>query len=169
MFAQTLTGNLLHEEHVQTINTLQRLEEFLVSQTPKRIPDMTNPDVRKIFEKLLKNLASEVNRHFGFEENHLFPYLAEQGETGMAAVLMQEHAVILPMAQELAAMGQAALDGTPFTAQTWREFHERGLELCEREMFHIQKEEMGLLAAIGAFIDSDADAQLAMIYQSMTD
>jgi hypothetical protein len=44
-------------------------------------------------------------------------------------------------------------------------FRDAGAELVEREIFHIQKEEMGLLAAISALVDRDTDARLAETYR----
>jgi hypothetical protein len=39
MFDQTQIGRLLHEEHLHTIDTLQRLEDTLSGQTSKSPPD----------------------------------------------------------------------------------------------------------------------------------
>ncbi|HVI52989.1 MAG TPA: hemerythrin domain-containing protein [Candidatus Sulfotelmatobacter sp.] len=167
MFGNTQIGTLLHEEHVRTIQALQGLEEYLLKQTSKRVPDAADPKVRELLEHLLSDVAFEVERHFGFEENHLFPVLISRGEGGIAAFLTEEHGSILPLAQELAETAGSALNGGGFTPESWKEFHRRGVELCEREIFHIQKEEMGLLAAISMFVDPDADAALAATYREL--
>ncbi len=165
MFAQTQIGTLLHEEHLQTIRSLQRLEDFLANQSPKRPPDLSKPEVRKILGDVLGDLAKEVDRHFTFEEDNLFTILTEQGEMGIVMMLSEEHGVIRPLALELAEEAEAALGGDGFTADGWPEFHERARELCEREVFHIQKEEMGLLAAISALVDGETDSRLASEYR----
>jgi hemerythrin-like domain-containing protein len=165
MFGNTQIGTLLHEEHVRTIQALQSLEEYLLKQTSKRVPDVTSDKVRELLEHLLSDVAAEVERHFGFEEGFLFPVLASQGEMGIAAFLTEEHGCILPLAQELAATAREALNGAGFTPEGWKDFHHRGIELCEREIFHIQKEEMGLLAAISMFVGPEADAELAVKYR----
>lgn len=166
--ARTKIGSLLHNEHLVTLNALQRFEDFLNSQTTKTAPDITNGTVREILELVIASVAVDVERHFGFEETHLFPVLAQQGEGGMAAFLTEEHAVILPLALDLATQAKEALAGKGFTGEGWLEFRAAGLELCEREMFHIQKEEMGLLAAISMLVDEAADAELAAIYAKVT-
>jgi len=168
MFGNTQIGTLLHEEHVRTIQALQSLEEYLLKQTSKRVPDVTNEKVRELLEHLLSDVAAEVERHFGFEENFLFPVLTGRGEGGIAAFLTEEHGTILPLAQELAETARTALNGNGFTVEDWKEFHHRGVELCEREIFHIQKEEMGLLAAISMFVDPAADADLAAKYREQS-
>lgn len=164
MFVNTRIGGLLHNEHMQTLSALQGLEEFLLRQTSRRPPDVSQPAVRDLLGRLVATLAAEVERHFGFEENHLFPLLTSRGEPGMAAFLAEEHATILPLALGLVKNAQAALQGDGFDEAGWKSFHRRGMELCEREMLHIQKEEMGLLMAIGAYVDAEADAALAEAY-----
>ena len=169
MFGNTQIGTLLHEEHVRTIRALQALEEFLLKQTSRRLPDAADAKVRELLEHLLSDVAAEVERHFGFEEGFLFPVLTGRGEGGIAAFLTEEHATILPLARELAESARAALSGDGFTADGWKTFHHRGVELCEREIFHIQKEEMGLLAAISMFVGPEDDARLAAKYQELTE
>lgn len=166
MMVQTETGALLHNDHVATIQALQALEGFLVRQTSKRPPDTSDRGVRKTLEDLVSTVANEVGRHFGFEEKHLFPLLAERGEAGIGDFLMHEHATILPLAEEVATVAQNAL-ANGFDAESWRRFHAVGLELVEREIFHIQKEEMGLLAAISMLVDGPADKKLAEAFRAL--
>lgn len=163
MPTHTRIGALLHREHQATIQTLQGLEQFLVKQTAKRRPDTTDAHVQARLRDLLDTLEREVGRHFAFEEEHLFPLLAEKGESGIGEFLAFEHSSILPLAQELAEMTRRA-QAEGFTDMTWRAFHATGAELIEREIFHIQKEEMGLLSAIAAVVDPATDARLAETY-----
>jgi hemerythrin-like domain-containing protein len=168
MFGNTKIGTLLHEEHVRTLRALQALEEFLLKQGSKRVPNLAEESVRDMLEHLLSDVAAEVERHFGFEEGFLFPVLTSRGEGGISAFLTEEHASILPLAKELAETARQAMGGQGFTPEQWKEFHHRGVELCEREMFHIQKEEMGLLAAISMFVSPEDDSELAAKYQELT-
>lgn len=165
---KTEIAALLHEEHMHTVDSLQTLEEFLANQTVRRVPDVRTAEVRGLLEGLVATLTSEVGRHFGFEEKHLFPVLVAKGEAGIAAFLTEEHATILPLAQELAGQAEKAVAGGGFTAERWAAFHAQGMELCEREISHIQKEEMGLLAAIAMYVDADADRELAALYEKLT-
>ena len=168
MVPQPQIAILIHDEHIKTMHALQSLEMLLRRQGNRRPPDVTAVAVRAILDTVVQVLAADIQCHFSFEENHLFPVLAGQGDTGITAFLTEEHNSIRPVAREIAALATAALNGTPFTEPAWAYFHEIGTELCEREIYHIQKEEMGLLAAIGMLITAEADARLCQVYRSET-
>ncbi len=159
---QTQTGALLHQAHMTTIEALQSLEEFLGAN--RKSPQVDDLVARKL-KQLSRTLRSEVESHFSFEENHLFKAFVEQGETGIVTMLTHEHRSILPLAIQVADLAVAAADAG-FTDASWGEFKDAGAELIEREIFHIQKEEMGLLAAISALLDPEADAAMADTYRS---
>lgn len=162
MFTQTQTGTLLHEDHMATIETLQQLEEFLGRNRSAPKLDAT---AKAFLERLAATLREEVEKHFGFEENHLFPEFVQRGENGIVMMLTMEHRAILPLAVRVADLASAAAAAGSFVEQDWRDFADAGAELVEREIFHIQKEEMGLLAAISALVDRDTDARLADTYR----
>ena len=130
-------------------------------------PDVQRAEVRGALEKLVAVVNGEVSRHFGFEENHLFPVLAEAGQMGMTMLLISEHRAILPVAEAAAELAEAALAAGAFTPEAWAEFREVGMEFCERELFHIQKEEMGLLAAVAALVGPEQDAKLAETFEGV--
>lgn len=163
MHAQTKVGALLHTDHMATIQTLQELEDFVVSAG--RNP----PDIAKrapLLRAVVDIVRTEVDRHFGFEENELFKLFEQKGEVGIVMMLTGEHREILPLGQQVAALASQALEGG-FTADSWKEFRSLASELVEREVFHIQKEEMGLLAAISMFLTPEEDAQLAARFEAM--
>lgn len=168
MYGSTAIGGLLHAEHLHTIETLQRLEEFLGVQTARKSPDLTRPEVKAVLTALTGELAPEVHYHFGFEEENLFPLLANAGQWGMVNLLTSEHRAILPLATGLAESAAGALAAGRFSDEDWADFHDRAMELCEAEVFHIQKEEMGLLAAIASFVDAATDERLAEAYRKLT-
>jgi hemerythrin-like domain-containing protein len=158
---QSQIGSLLHLAHMATIEALQSLEEFIgANRKPPEVDALTG---RKL-KQLAGIMRAEVEAHFGFEENHLFPVFIEQGETGIVTMLTHEHRSILPLALQVADLATAAITAG-FTDATWAEFRDAGGELVEREIFHIQKEEMGLLSAISALVDPEADAELADAYR----
>ncbi|MBC7954109.1 MAG: hemerythrin domain-containing protein [Rhodospirillaceae bacterium] len=160
MLSQTKIGTLLHEDHMSTIETLQELEEFLGRN--KSAPKLDDT-ARAFLTGLAATLREEVEKHFGFEENHLFPVFIARGETGIVMMLTQEHRAILPLAVQVAELATIAA-ASGFDAQNWLDFRDAGSELVEREIFHVQKEEMGLLAAISALVAPDVDARLAETY-----
>ena len=157
----TQTGALLHQAHMTTIEALQSLDELLGAN--KKAPAHDDLLGRKL-KQLSGILRSEVESHFSFEENHLFKVFVEQGETGIVTMLTHEHRSILPLALQVADLAVAAA-ATGFTDATWTEFKDAGAELVEREIFHIQKEEMGLLSAISALVDPETDETLADTYR----
>ncbi len=160
MMTQTQTGALLHQDHLQTIAILQSLDELVGRH---RNPPAVEGDVRNELQRLAATMRAEVEQHFGFEENHLFPEFRRRGEVGIVTMLTHEHRAILPLALEAADRAEAALAGG-FDAAAWQAFRDTASELVEREIFHIQKEEMGLLAAISALLDPATDAALAETY-----
>ncbi|MBI3445811.1 MAG: hemerythrin domain-containing protein [Magnetospirillum sp.] len=156
----TQTGALLHQAHMTTIEALQKLDEMIAA---KKAPAQDDLLARQL-KQLSRTLRSEVESHFAFEENHLFKVFVEQGETGIVTMLTHEHRSILPLALQVADLAVAAAE-SGFTDASWTEFKDAGAELVEREIFHIQKEEMGLLAAISALVDPETDEILADTYR----
>ncbi|MBX9634436.1 MAG: hemerythrin domain-containing protein [Magnetospirillum sp.] len=156
-------GTLLHEDHMSTIATLQTLEEFLGRH---RAAPKVDETAKAFLIRLAATLREEVEKHFGFEENHLFPVFVERGETGIVMMLTHEHRAILPLAVQVAELATAAVEAG-FNDQAWLDFRDAGSELVEREIFHVQKEEMGLLAAISALIAPEVDARLAETYRQV--
>lgn len=126
MLTQTQTGSLLHQDHMATIETLQRLEEFLGRH---RAPPIVDDDTRASLSALAATLRQEVEKHFGFEENHLFPEFTRRGETGIVMMLTMEHRTILPLATQVAELAEAAAAAGAFAEQQWRDFKDAGAEL----------------------------------------
>ncbi|HYD30055.1 MAG TPA: hemerythrin domain-containing protein [Azospirillaceae bacterium] len=161
------TGRLLHDEHMATIELLQALETLLDRHGAKKAPDLADPEIRLTLSNTEASLNREISRHFGFEEEHLFPLLANLGQVGMTYMLKAEHDAILPVAVDIARIAHDALAAWTITPESWKQFHELAQELIEREACHIQKEEMGLLAALAALVDAGEDARLATIFRSL--
>ncbi|MGE4281412.1 MAG: hemerythrin domain-containing protein [Magnetospirillum sp.] len=161
MLLQSQIGALLHQDHMTTIETLQGLEELLGST---RKPPSFDAALADKLGALAATLRAEVESHFAFEEGHLFPLFVSKGESGIVMMLTHEHRSILPLAVRVADLAVAAAS-QGFDEQSWRDFRDCGAELVEREIFHIQKEEMGLLAAISALLNESEDTALAVTYQ----
>lgn len=156
---------LLHEEHAATISLLDRLEGLLAKSGPKTPADAADGETHRLLGDLAANLENETGRHFDFEEGHLFARLADMGDSFIADLLTEEHTAIRPLADRIAGMARAArADG--FSVEAWRDFHQYGMELVERQVAHIQKEEMGLLPILEDMLDDDIDTDLAAEYMS---
>jgi len=163
----TQIGRLLHDDHQRCLNAVQNLEALLARQGPGKPADLNDPKARSVLVEAKGVLSQETAAHFAFEEEHLFPLLAEVGEQAMIVTLKSEHDAIGPIAEEVVELIAAGLKAGAFTREQWEDLHVRGLELSERQIFHIQKEEMGLLAGIGMMLEPDVDSRLAETYRAM--
>ena len=138
----------LHEEHGATLALWGKLEASLAGG--------------KLDAALVRSaaaaLADEVERHFRFEEEALFPRLAAAGEGDIAELLTEEHAAIRAAANAFIALAKA----DPAQPQ----LKPLALELAERLVSHVQKEEMALLPALDDLLDEATDRELQLAYAS---
>ena len=154
----------LHKDHMTTLQLLERFETALGPKSSSP-PDTAGGDFRNLLTDLVTVLEAEVKGHFAFEEEHLFPRFAAEIDPAISEMLQGEHEIIRPIATQLVELARAALkDG--FTTDSWEEFRIAGLELVEREVFHVQKEEMGFLPGLDEILDEDEDRELNMAYLS---
>jgi len=163
MMDLTPLGRMLHEEHLRTLEVMNRLETRLVGEGGRRPLDAAVDEDRRMLRDLTAVVDNDVDRHFAFEETVLFPLLAEAGAEDMTRLLTQEHAAMRPISTQLRGLAQGAMDEA-FDAGAWDEFRILAIELVERVMFHIQKEEMGLVHGLPHFLDPDIDRDLATRY-----
>lgn len=153
----------LHEDHLATLAMLERLEKLLQRHGPRQVPPVQDAAVAETLGDLAGVLSREVDAHFAFEEAHLFTRLEALGESGIPFMLRGEHDIIRPLARRLGDLAREAQDGG-FDANSWAEFRDRAEEILEREIFHIQKEEMGFLPALDQIIPADEDEALLAAY-----
>lgn len=112
---------------------------------------------------LARFLEDEIGRHFDFEEQVLFPRLADSGDADLASLLTEEHVPILQVASEVLPLARRAAAGAidDPALQTLG----RGIsELSERLGAHIQKETAALLPILDALLDDETDRALAFAY-----
>jgi iron-sulfur cluster repair protein YtfE (RIC family) len=136
----------LHEEHEATLALWSRVETSLAANRPDA----------GLLKSAAAALAEELDRHFAFEEAELFPRLAAAGEADIGALLADEHATIRDVGREFIALVKAE----PGNAR----LRPLGLELAERLVAHVQKEEMSLLPSLDDLLDDDADRELSSTY-----
>lgn len=163
MFGNTRVGLALHGEHRSTLAALDDLAQLC---RPTAAPDLGKADTRARLEDLARVLEDDVTSHFGFEEEHLFPRLRQAGAGFMVDMLLGEHQVIRPLAEQVRDRALAAVRDGGFSAEDWATFRRAGQELVDRETFHVQKEEMGLLAALAQVLDPEADAELTARHEA---
>jgi len=138
----------LHEEHAATLALWGRVEQSFAAGRQDAA----------LMREAAAALQGEIERHFAFEEAELFPRLAEAGEADIAALLAEEHAAIRAAGAEFLALAP----GEASQAQC----RNLALELAERLISHVQKEEMALLPALDDLLDEDADRELQLAYAS---
>jgi len=153
----------LHEEHRATIALMERLEQLIVRNRKGAIPDAKDRAVAQLLSDLATGVEGEVERHFDFEENELFRYLAAAGDEAIGAHLTDEHTAIRPIGAALTKLAREAR-AQGFDAERWNEFRRLGQELCERMLAHVQKEEMALLPLLDENMDGEAEAELYQKY-----
>jgi iron-sulfur cluster repair protein YtfE (RIC family) len=133
----------LHEEHQATLALWARVEAALAARKTDAA----------LMRAAAASLAEEIERHFGFEEVALFPRLAAAGEGDIARLLAEEHVTIRAAAgQFIARVKEDAAD---------EGLRPLGLELAERLVSHVQKEEMSMLPALDDLLDDETDESLA--------
>lgn len=155
----------LHDEHQATVEALDGLEDLL-AQGRRGVPDLDRPSVREMLRRLADLIQQEVRRHFAFEEDELFTRLADAGYTTIGEHLTADHRIILPIAEQVAALARSAVANGLNEAE-WEDFRTHAAALIERLSAHIQKEDMGLLPLLDETLDADEDLELATTYSDM--
>ncbi|HLS84717.1 MAG TPA: hemerythrin domain-containing protein [Burkholderiales bacterium] len=148
---ETLTRQVsrrLHEEHQASLALWTRVEASLAAGQVDA----------GLMRTAAASLAEEIERHFAFEETALFPRLAEGGEGDIAELLQEEHGTIRQAGERFIAL----VKDDPASPG----LKPLGLELAERLISHVQKEEMSMLPALEDLLDEDTDGELALEYCS---
>jgi DUF438 domain-containing protein len=138
----------LHEEHDATLALWGRVEASLAAGRHDAL----------LLKSAAAALAHELDHHFSFEERELFPRLAAAGEGDIGGLLQEEHEVI----REAGRRFMDLVKDDPSRS----EVKILGLELAERLVAHVQKEEMSLLPALEDLLDDAADGELSVAYAS---
>ncbi len=155
------TSLALHQDHRANLQLLARAEHAFARAS--RTTPGTDPEFLKLIAALAQHLQQDVDRHFGFEERELFSRLREAGDGGIAMLLGDEHEAIRAVAEELLPLSRSAVAGT-LDAAGWETLKACVMELVERQVSHIQKEEMALLPMLDDLLDDETDRRLAFDY-----
>jgi hemerythrin-like domain-containing protein len=156
------TSRALADEHRANLELLGRVEQALAKPPRGGAPDA---DLARTLGALRRHVRDEIGRHFDFEERELFTRMGDAGEADIAELLREEHAAIRAVASELLPLIDAATQGT-LDGPGWSALRRSALELAERQVAHIQKEEMSVLPLLEDLIDEDTDRDLALAYAS---
>ncbi|MFO1112807.1 MAG: hemerythrin domain-containing protein [Rhodospirillales bacterium] len=156
----SMIGRMLHEEHLETSEAMNTLEEMIDGRHRNRPPDVAQPAVRDRLCALIAAVDHDLCRHFQFEERDLFPLLAKAGLADVTAMLVHEHDTIRALAARLQAVAIHGLQHS-FDKAAWRNFCDAGMDLVPSVLFHIQKEEVSVIRQLDVLLDEATDRQLA--------
>jgi hemerythrin-like domain-containing protein len=151
----------LHDEHNATTALVQRLQQ-VIARHRRSLPSADDPATGQLFTDLC-GAAAEIERHFAFEEQALFPNLDAIGEGAIRLQLTEEHLALQPLWVRLAALARE-LAAHGLDEGKWTEFRRVGDELCEPMLAHVQKEEMALLPLLEESMDGPTEARLYQEY-----
>jgi hemerythrin-like domain-containing protein len=156
----TATSRKLAEEHRESLAMLERIERSVRDVPAGRGPDAA---FAALAGQVARAIGREVDRHFRFEEDDLFPRLVAGGDADLVDLLLEEHKTIRAAAADLLPMLLAAstgrLDASQFVAM-----RPVALEFVERLGAHIHKEDAALLPAIDAILDDGVDREITLAY-----
>lgn len=152
-------SRMLDDEHRANIALLGQVEQLLSRSS------RCDPACAALFGQLVRLLENDVDRHFAFEEEQLFPRMTEGGDGGMASLLQEEHDAIREVCAELLPLARQAARGGIDEAG-WSVLRPLGMELVERQVAHIQKETMALLPLLDDLLDEESDRELAFAYSA---
>jgi hemerythrin-like domain-containing protein len=150
-------SRMLDDEHRSNVALLGRVEQSLGRAT------RFDPEAAGLIGQLVRAMESDIDRHFRFEEEQLFPRMTESGDGGMAGLLQEEHETIREVAADLLPLARQAAQG-PVDDARWTTLRTLTLELVERQVAHIQKETMALLPLLDDLLDEETDRELAFAY-----
>jgi hemerythrin-like domain-containing protein len=153
----TQVSRMLDDEHRANIALLGQVEQMITRSTRFDAGSAT------LVGQLVRLLENDIERHFTFEEEQLFPRMTENGDGGMAALLQEEHEAIREVCAELLPLARQAAAGS-IDAAAWSALRPLALELIERQVAHIQKETMALLPLLDDLLDEETDRELAFAY-----
>lgn len=150
-------SRMLDDEHRSNIALLGKMEQAIGRAS------RYDPGAAPLFAQFVRALENDIDRHFRFEEESLFPRMADNGDGGMASLLTEEHGAIREVAAELLPLARQAAAGNIDDAG-WKTLKRDVLELVERQVAHIQKETMALLPLLDDLLDEETDRELAFAY-----
>jgi hemerythrin-like domain-containing protein len=150
-------SRILDQEHRTNIALLGKVEQAMSRAS------RYDPALAGLIGQFVRALETDIERHFRFEEDQLFPRMTDAGDGGMVALLTQEHEAIREVAAELAPLAAQVAAGKIDEAG-WSALRRNAQELIERQVSHIQKETMALLPLLDDLLEEADDRELAFGY-----
>ncbi len=156
-------AQVLHDEHLRIMDLMKRLEGVARGGWVNQVPDAADDDIALLLSDLVTELAEATEHHFQFEEAKIFPALIAVGDVTVPYLLRQEHDLLRNLSEFMMPHVELARR-QGFTADTWAEFRDLSLELAEKHLSHIQREEAAMLPALTGLFMEQRDDELATQY-----
>lgn len=155
-------GQVLHEEHFHIVMLFCDLENRVTGPGAGDPLDPSDAEDRQQLKQLIAGLDRVVG-HNAFEENRLFPLLRQGATAEVTGLLAEEHHLIGPLALHLKALAVDLLESGA-DDERWQIFREVAARFTSAILFHLQKEEMAIVQALGTLLDHEHDHTLALQY-----
>lgn len=152
------SSRILHDDHMASLALLGDVERLVLAR--KAAPAQGDADFARFAGRLRGALDGEISDHFDFEEEVLFPLLAQFGAGDLGDLLTEEHHVLRAVMREV---GERAAAGVAqgYSDTGWNDFRRLCGELVERLSGHVEKEERALVPALEDTFTPDLDAEAA--------
>lgn len=160
MAEESPTGEILHQDHLRTLETMNTLEQRIMGPGKARPLAVDDADDQALVTTIIAMLDEDIDRHFAFEEQVLFPELAKKHVGEVTQALIQEHDAVRTLAAAFRDVAERARCET-LDAEAWGEFRYAAMDLVPSVLFHIQKEEMTVIRQLRVLLPAEVDRDLA--------
>lgn len=151
-------SRILHDEHMASLALLREVERLVSAR--RDAPSKDDAEISRFVARLAASLTGEVIDHFDFEEDAVFPALAERGEGDLAELLTEEHRALRETIADIATTAREIASGG-VEADRWSRLRRLCGELLERLESHIDKEERALIPVVENTLTPEIDSELA--------
>jgi hemerythrin-like domain-containing protein len=163
MSDQLMTVRMIHEDHMEKLRFLSSLDRLLAAFPDGMVPPAGDSLYASAHADIKTHLTRRPDPHFAFEEDVLFPMLADDGADDLQRLLCDEHREIEAIADALL---EAAikLTAAEVDAATWTQFRTLARELGAVLTSHIDKEEAALPSLLAEILDAEEDQRISLLY-----
>jgi hemerythrin-like domain-containing protein len=162
---RNMIADCLSREHKEVAQLLGRFSSFLRLHNVANQPDWTAFETKSLMRKIENVLNDEIQQHFDFEENSIFPLLENERMTDLLSILIAEHRLLRRFFVELRPLIALVASGSePLPQRDWGTLLRQGTALAAELISHIEKEEAGLIPAIEETIDESIASQMYIAY-----
>lgn len=160
MAQESPTGEILHQDHLRTLETMNTLEQRIMGPGKACPLSVDDADDQALLATIIAMLDEDIDRHFAFEEQVLFPELDKRHVGEVTQALIQEHDAVRSLAAALRDIAERARRET-LDAEAWGAFRYAAMDLVPSVLFHIQKEEMTVIRQLRVLLPVEIDQDLA--------